>query len=215
MICTQCEGVIPQGATECPHCGAAVVVAEAAATEPTAAQTTPGPEPAAWAATPAAPVATPVSGGTAAFKFDAKRWSQADRIAGGATLVLLISLFLPWFNWSISSVGYSVSWSPSGLSSHGFLYIVLIICLVVLAYLGLRAGYEQMPFKLPLAHEPLILIATLVNLVLVLIGFLDKPSVILVGVGWDFGAFLALVAAVVAAAPLGIPAIKARTSSAK
>jgi hypothetical protein len=212
MICTQCEGVIPQGATECPHCGAAVVVAEAAATEPTAAQTTPGPEPAAWAATPAAPVATPVSGGTAAFKFDAKRWSQADRIAGGATLVLLISLFLSWFKWSIAYL----SASASGLSAHGFLYIVLIICLVVLAYLVLRAGYEQMPFKLPLAHEPLMLTATLVNLVLVLIGFLDKPSGLgVVSVSWSFGAFIALVAAVVAAAPLGIPAVKARRNSAK
>ena len=209
MICTQCEGVIPQGATECPHCGAAVVVAEAVATEPTAPQTTPGLEPAPWAAAPAAPVATPVSGGTVAFKFDAKRWSQADRIAGGATLVLLISLFLAWFK-----VSYLfISASASGLSAHGFLYLVLIICLVVLAYLVLRAGYEQLPFKLPLAHEPLLLIATLVNLVLVLIAFLDKPGG--PGVGWDFGAFLALVAAVVAAAPLGIPAIKARRSAAK
>lgn len=212
MICTQCEGVIPQGATECPHCGAAVVVAEAVATEPTAAQTTPGPQPAPWAAAPAAPMATPVSGGTVAFKFDAKRWSQTDRIAGGATLVLLISLFLPWFKWSLGAYG-STSWS--GLSTHGFLYLVLIICLVVLAYLVLRAGYEQLPFKLPLAHEPLLLIATLVNLVLVLIAFLDKPSVLLASAGWDFGAFVALVVAVVAAAPLGIPAIKARTNSAK
>jgi membrane-associated HD superfamily phosphohydrolase len=187
------------------------VVAEAVATEPTAPQTTPGPEPAPWAAAPAAPVATPVSGGTVAFKFDAKRWSQADRIAGGATLVLLISLFLAWFK-----VSYLfISASASGLSAHGFLYLVLIICLVVLAYLVLRAGYEQLPFKLPLAHEPLLLIATLVNLVLVLIAFLDKPSVLLASAGWDFGAFVALVVAVVAAAPLGIPAIKARTNSAK
>ena len=47
----------------------------------------------------------------------------------------------------------------------------------------------------------------MVNLLLTFIGFIDKPYGF--GVGWSFGAFVALVAAVVAAAPLGVPMIQA------
>jgi hypothetical protein len=37
------------------------------------------------------------------FGFDAARWTVADRVAGGATVMLLISLFLPWFSVSADS----------------------------------------------------------------------------------------------------------------
>jgi len=144
------------------------------------------------------------TGASAAFKFDTKRWSQADRIAGAASLVLFISLFLPWFSYRYI-IGVTYSWS--GLTAHGYLYVVLLLCLALFAYLVARAGFDQMPFKLPLAHEPTILIATVINLVLTFIAFIDKPYG--VGVGWSFGAFVALVAAVVAAAPLGLPVIQA------
>jgi hypothetical protein len=53
------------------------------------------------------------------------------------------------------------------------------------------------------------LVATIVNLVLVFIAFIDKPGGS--GVGWEFGAFVALIAAVVAAAPYAIPPLRAKT----
>jgi hypothetical protein len=46
-----------------------------------------------------------------------------------------------------------------------------------------------------------------------LIACVDKPGAIgFHGVGWGFGAFVGLIAAVVAAAPLAAPAIQARRS---
>jgi hypothetical protein len=70
-----------------------------------------------------------------------------------------------------------------------------------------------MPFKLPMADEQLLLIATAVNAVLSILAFLFKPGGIgFSGIGWGFGAFLGLAAAIVAAVPLAVPAIKARRS---
>ena len=48
------------------------------------------------------------------YQFDAARWDSADRATGIATLVLIVSLFLPWF--SASFLG--VSLSENGLSAH-------------------------------------------------------------------------------------------------
>ncbi len=141
-----------------------------------------------------------------AFSFDIKRWSQADRITGIATLVLFISLFLPWFtyNFGIGSVSVDGLW-------HGWMYLVLLLCLGIVAYFIVRAGFNDMPFKLPMADERLLLIATSINAVLCILSFVFKPGGIgFSGVGWGFGAFVGLAASIVAAAPLVVPAIKAR-----
>ena len=140
-----------------------------------------------------------------AYKFDAARWSLADRIAGVATIVLFISLFLSWFG--ITVIGITVT--ASGLSAHGYLYVVMILCILIVAYLGLRAGWDELPVSANLPHLTVMLVATIVNLVLVSIAFIDKPGGS--AVGWQFGAFLALIAAIVAAAPYAIPQLRART----
>ncbi len=139
-------------------------------------------------------------------KFDAARWTKNDRIVGVATLVLFISLFLAWFGVSATVGVYSVSATASGLSAHGYLYIDLILCILVLLYLGVRASFEEMPFKLPLEHDRLLFIATAINFLLVLIGFLAKPGGS--GVGWRYGAFIGLIAAIVAVAPYVMPFVK-------
>jgi hypothetical protein len=140
------------------------------------------------------------------FSFDFKRWSQAERITAAGTLLLFISLFLPWFTYSFGFGSVSVD----GLW-HAWMYLVLILCLAILAFLVARAGFSEMPFKLPMAEEQLLLIATGVNAVLSILAFLFKPGGIgFSGIGWGFGAFVGLAAAIVAAAPLAVPAIKAR-----
>jgi hypothetical protein len=140
------------------------------------------------------------------FSFDIKRWSLAERITGVGTLLLFISLFLPWFTYSFGPVSVSVD----GLW-HAWMYLVLILCLAILAYLVARAGFSEMPFKLPMAGEQLLLIATGVNAVLSILAFLFKPGGIgFSGIGWGFGAFVGVAASIVAAAPLAVPAIKAR-----
>jgi hypothetical protein len=129
--------------------------------------------------------------------------SQADRIAGTATLVLFISLFLPWFG--ASSGNFTVT--VDGLW-HGWMYIVLIVSLVVMAYLALRAGFAEMPFRVPVTHDQALVAATGLSALLAFLGFILKPS----GASWQWGAFVGLIAALVAAAPFALPAIRARTS---
>jgi len=55
-----------------------------------------------------------------------------------------------------------------------------------------------------MSKEQLLTIMTAVNLVLVVLAFLLKPS----GFGWTYGALLALAAAVVAFLPFGVPLIQ-------
>ena len=93
------------------------------------------------------------------------------------------------------------------------MYLVFILCLIILVFLVAKASYAETPFKLPMAEEQLLLYATVINLVLTLLAFVFKPGGIgFSGIGWGFGAFVGLAAAVVAAAPLGVPAIRARRS---
>ena len=159
-----------------------------------------------------APAARTRGGGTSsassipAYKFDAARWSLADRIAGIATVVLFISLFLSWYTYSVAGFNFTAD----GLW-HGWMYLSLILCIAIVAYLVLRAGWDELPIGTKIPHLTVMMAATIVNLVLVFIAFLDKPGGS--GVGWGFGAFVGLIAAVVAAAPYAIPQLRARTRS--
>ncbi len=141
------------------------------------------------------------------FKFDIKKLSKEELITGVATFVLFISLFLSWFTASASI--YSVS--RNGFY-HFWMYLVLLICLGILAYLVGSAGYDELPIKLPMPKQQLLLIGTGANAVLTILAFLFKPSGGgVVSISWGIGAWLGLIACIVAAAPSAIPAIKART----
>ena len=196
MNCPQCQSDVADGAATCPNCGAQL----AAAATPSAAPTGAGAG------------AGAAAGGGTTMKFEASRLSQTDRISGIATLVLLISIFLPWFSVSVGALGISASASGSGTSAHGYLWIVFFISLAIIVYLIARAMMEKLPFELPLAHEQVLLIATGVNLLITLIAWIFKPASGFgaVKVSWAWGSFVALIAAIVAVVPLAIPAIKAR-----
>ena len=200
QTCPQCQSQVADDAGTCPSCGS-TLSASSTATEA-------APPAGAPATAAAAPAAAASSGSSIpAYKFDAARWSLADRIAGVATIVLFISLFLSWFG--ITVIGITVT--ASGVSAHGYLYIVMVICILEIAYLVLRAGWDELPISANLPHLTVMMVATIVNLVLVFIGFIFKPGGS--GVGWQFGAFLALIAAIVAAAPYAIPQLRAKTMS--
>ena len=204
--CPNCHNGVSEGARFCPQCGSDLTASrDGDPVSPVAPHVSaPAPTIALPAAqSPGQPAATSA---LPAFKFEALRWSTADRISGSATVVLFISLFLPWFG--VSSFGYTVT--ASGLSSHGFLIIVLLLSLAILVYLVARAGWDRLPIGIRLAHAPVMLVATAINLSLVLIGVLLKPGGS--GLGWAFGSFVALIAAVVAVAPIAIPALKERNS---
>lgn len=197
MTCAQCGYDVAAGTEECPRCGTRV-----------AGNTSPATDTPAW---------TPVSGAAgherapSGYNFDARRWALSDEIAGAASLVVLISLFLPWFNASYIPFASSTATSggsESGMDAHGWLWLVFIVVLAILAYLVIAAGFQVLPFKAPLRHDQLLLAATGLNLALVFVGFLLKPStygIEGVSIGWSFGAFLALIAAIVAVGVLTPP----------
>lgn len=127
-----------------------------------------------------------------ALAFDARRWSFADQVTGGATLVLLISLFLPWFgtDGGFLSVSVDGTW-------HGYMVIAVILALAILGYLVLRAGFGSLPFGLSGAAAGRLLAgAAGLNLLLAATSFATKP----VGTSWQYGAYAGLAAAIVAVA---------------
>lgn len=142
------------------------------------------------------------------FSFDAARLSQADRIAGAATVVLLVSLFLPWFMVSAGPFGYS--WS--GMAAHSYLWLVFVLCLAIIAFLVFGAGFAGTPVQFPVPRETTLLVATTVNLLIVLLAFFVRPNGFgLVTITWTFGAFVALFAAIVACVPLAMPLLRAQS----
>lgn len=130
------------------------------------------------------------------FHMDLRRLTRIDQTVGGASLVVLLSLFLPWFGFEGAT--------ESGTSAHGYLALAAILAVVMVAYLVLRSGWDEFPLNLPIAHAPLLLISTALQLLLVFIGFISKPGVL----SWEIGAYLALIASVAAAGPVVVPAIR-------
>ena len=134
-----------------------------------------------------------------AFAFDLNRLSRVDQVIGVSSLILIITLFLPWFGVSLG--GYSAS--ESGFDAHGYLIIPLLTAIALIAYLVMRAGWDHLPWKLPLEHAPLLLVVTGIQALIVLLAFLFKPT----GTDWQFGAYLGLLAALVACGAAVMPAI--------
>jgi hypothetical protein len=208
MTCSQCGSDVAAGSAACPNCGApqsGFGTQEAQAQPPQSA-----PAPPQYSAQAPPPQSAPAASPT--FNFDAKRLTRDDQIVGGASLLLLISVFLPWYTASFGGNSASLS----GTSGHGFLWIVFILALAAVVYVILKAGFETLPFSLPLSPEQLLLGLTGVNLVLVLIAFLLKPGTgatfINVSVGWGFGAFVGLICAIAAVVPLALPLVRARSA---
>jgi hypothetical protein len=187
--CPNCQTVLSAGTATCPTCGNAQAASSAFAG-------------------PASSSPPPASGASARpqVKFDLASIGHTDRLVGGGTIVLFIALFLPWFSIHFGGLG---TYSADGLTAHGYLYITLFVALGIIGLLAVNVlGVWKLPTTSPLTLEQVLLIATALNFVLVLLGFLLKPGGS--GVGWSWGAFVALVAAVVAAFPLGWPVIQAR-----
>jgi hypothetical protein len=129
--------------------------------------------------------------------------NRAELIFGPATLVLLVSFWLPWY--SASAGPFSVS--IGGLSAHGWLFIAVLDSIVLVLYVLITAfGAGDLADQGRLSKEQLLAVLTGVNLVLVLLAFLLKPS----GFGWSYGALLAVAAAIVAFLPFGVPLVQAQ-----
>jgi len=122
-----------------------------------------------------------------------------ELVVGPSTFVLLVSFWLPWY-----SLG---PFSADGLGAHGWLFIAVLDSIVLVLYVLITAfGVGDLAVPGRMSKDQLLALITGVNLVLVALAFLLKPS----SFNWSFGAFLALAAAVVAFLPFGIPLIRAQ-----
>ena len=170
--CSRCLVEVFPGTALCPNCGAAI--------RPTV-----------------LPRPAPKRVGKSRQRLNAL--NAKDRVSGPATLVLLVSFWLPWF-----SVGPI---SADGLSVHGWLFIAVLNSIVLVLYALVTAfGVGDLADQGRLSKEQLLALLTGINLAFVVLGFLLKPA----GFSWSWGALVALAAAIVAFLPFGVPLMEAR-----
>ena len=93
------------------------------------------------------------------------------------------------------------------------MYLALIVALLIIGYLVAYAGRKD-TLRLPVSHERLLAAASGINLLLVFVAVIFKPPGVtpLVKVSWNFGAFVGLIAAIVAFAPVARSGFRARQS---
>jgi hypothetical protein len=153
------------------------------------------------------------AGGVPPVSLDLHRLSTVDKIVAGATLITMISIWLPWFTGSVSILGVTDTASVSGTGYHGWLWLEFFVALALLAYLAARALWETLPVSLPIAHDRLLIAGTGLQFLLILIGFFDSPpntvvDGIAVTISLSVGAFLGLIFSIVAVAPVIVPAVR-------
>ncbi len=170
--CSRCLVEVFPGTALCPNCGAAI-------------------------RPPVMPRRAPKRVGKSRQRLNAL--NAQERVAGPATLALLVSFWLPWY-----SIG---PFSADGLSVHGWLFIAVLNSIVLVLYGLITAfGVGDLAEQGRLSKDQLLALLTGVNVALVALGFLLKPA----GSSWSWGAFLALAAAIVAFLPFGVPVIQAQ-----
>jgi hypothetical protein len=123
---------------------------------------------------------------------------RKDWLVGIPTFVLLVSFWLPWFSFG--------PLSADGLSAHGWLGIAVLDSIVLVLYVLITAfGVGDLAAQGRMSKDQLLGFVTGLNLLLVVLGFVLKPT----GLSWSWGAFLALAAAIAAFVPFGLPLIRA------
>jgi len=129
-------------------------------------------------------------------------------IVAGSSVMLAISLFLPWFGLRIAYDPAAASVTADGPRAHGFLWIVLLLALAVLAILVTRPYLARLSGSLPSSGQMLIG-ATALALLLTLLGFASRPAGTTnnipfgltlspaISIGWRYGAYVGVLAAAV------------------
>jgi hypothetical protein len=146
-------------------------------------------------------------------------WAEPEWLLAGTSVLVLVSLFLPWFGVHVGRGGMlgafvvghgAITGQISGVSAHGYLWIVFTLVLLTLALLVGRPALERPPvpgaaraqLSLPSLGQLLVAVAGL-NFVITLVGVVSKPGgaslgILHISVGWRYGAVTALVLAALA-----------------
>jgi hypothetical protein len=152
-------------------------------------------------------------GSAIATWFDPDRWAKTDLTIAAASVVLAVSLFLPWFKATVelnggSTTGFLIQppGAVSGISVHQYLWAVFALALLQFAVLAARYFPARRPLRLP-GHGQFLLVASGVSCITVVIGSIMKPSAwfgnlqlgdgFSIVIGWNYGALVALGAAVI------------------
>jgi len=183
MFCNQCGTQLSQGATFCNSCGAQQAAPAARASD-TYASVAAGSQ-----------RGGPSIGDQSTSSIDFRRLGTGDIIASIATIVIFISLFLPWY--SYGSGGVTLALTALGTGAGGWRILILILCILVVGYLFARTLLPR-GARLALPHWQVLTVVTAINGILVLLAFLVKPGANLLSVSWDYGAYIGLIAAIVA-----------------
>jgi hypothetical protein len=141
-----------------------------------------------------------------------RQWDRSDAAIGLALVVLLISLFLPWFSVTTHIRAAGISNSANGPRVHSYLWAVFVLALIGLLVLVARDAIARIPGNLPSAGQLLVGTSGLALALAVLAvatkpaGFSERvPNVIqpllghiTVSISWSYGGFVAVLAAAVA-----------------
>ncbi|HEX6653130.1 MAG TPA: hypothetical protein VF072_10335 [Thermoleophilaceae bacterium] len=105
---------------------------------------------------------------------DTSRLTPGDISAGVGGIVLLISLFLPWYGVSVNVAGFSASENASGWEVFSAIDIILFaIAVVAIALVALKA-LDQVPAETPV---PLILLGLgALAVLLIIYRLIDSPA---------------------------------------
>lgn len=138
-------------------------------------------------------------------------------------LALAVALFVPWFKATVrirgsSITGFVMDPPPprSGLAAHHFLWAVLALALLELAVLAGRYVPDRRAFTVPRYRQALVALSAVSAAAVIVAGVMKPdtwnnlsglPPNFYISVGWDYGAIVALGAAVVSAG-IGIAAIR-------
>jgi hypothetical protein len=93
--------------------------------------------------------------GDSRVRFDARRWTWAQVMAGVAALVLLISPFQPWYDIRFRGCPGGACRADnrlgrlSGIAVHDYLWVTFAVALAVLVLLALRALDRAAFFQTP------------------------------------------------------------------
>jgi hypothetical protein len=197
MPCTQCGAENPPNTKFCVNCGAPQAAAPAPPSQTSQfSQPSQVPNPGGFGQAVGPTQQRPPS----QVSIDFRRLGTGDIVAAVGLVLLFIDLFLDWYSGSEGGVDLG-SVSALGTGAGGWRFLILVLDILILIYLLIRTMTPR-GLRLPLPHWQLLTALLGLEFLLTLLAFLVKPSGggDGVSVSWSFGAYIGLVAALIALA---------------